>query len=287
MKTINDDNLGNDFSRIDDTVKRMEKPTPPDVMVEWEKFETMLDDKKKNKSFISNTSLRIFSIAAAVLIIIGLGVVFNNRGTTYTTQNYLKELVLSDGSTIILNKNSQINYKLTYGLFNRNITLKGEAFFQVLKNGTVFRVNTDESCITVTGTQFNVKSDYNTTELSVAEGHVEFASRNNNQEPVRLTEGMYSSCELGQSPQKPVKTKSNEVGKWRKVKLVYKEETVINIVKDIQNTYKVDIKIANEETRQLLVTGILEGKNTKDLLKTLCTLIQKQYSCKDGVYEIY
>ena len=56
------------------------------------------------------------------------------------------EICLPDGSTVILNAGSFLSYRNDYNSSNRNVTLKGEAYFRVERNESVpFIVNAGSS----------------------------------------------------------------------------------------------------------------------------------------------
>lgn len=84
-------------------------------------------------------------------------------------------LVLSDGTNVMLRAGSKINYS-DFNKERREVTLSGEAFFDVKKKSSQFIVNTHNSSIIVKGTKFNVKAnlDDDFVETSLIEGRVLF-----------------------------------------------------------------------------------------------------------------
>lgn len=79
------------------------------------------------------------------------------------------EVILPDGTKVWLNANSQLKYDGDYGIKNRNISLRGEGYFQVKKNPKLaFVVLASGMKVKALGTTFNVKSypdekDFSTT----------------------------------------------------------------------------------------------------------------------------
>lgn len=73
-------------------------------------------------------------------------------------------VVLPDGSEIELNNDSSIKYNRHFRDWyggksaTRTVSLEGEAFFTVAKNGTPFKVETFNTTVTVLGTGFNVRA---------------------------------------------------------------------------------------------------------------------------------
>lgn len=74
------------------------------------------------------------------------------KGTYY-------HLILSDGTKVWLNADTRIHYPVQFGKLSREISLKGEAYFEVAKDTTrPFIVNTEGMKVKVLGTKFNVNS---------------------------------------------------------------------------------------------------------------------------------
>ena len=68
-------------------------------------------------------------------------------------------LLLPDGSKVWLNSESRLQYKGKFSDSLREVTLEGEAFFDVVKDKThPFIVHTSDIDVRVLGTAFNVKS---------------------------------------------------------------------------------------------------------------------------------
>ncbi len=91
------------------------------------------------------------------------------------------EFVLSDGSKVWLNSDSELSYYPFEGRKERAVHLKGEAYFEVAKNPNVpFNVYLDDEKISVLGTKFNVNNYPNSskTSMTLLEGKIQFKSKN-------------------------------------------------------------------------------------------------------------
>ena len=93
------------------------------------------------------------------------------RGTTF-------ELRLSDGSRVLLSPASELTYPVRFDTLSpREVTLKGEALFQVAKASNRFVVNTSRMRLQVYGTVFNVLARSGRTDEAVLlEGSVGVSS---------------------------------------------------------------------------------------------------------------
>lgn len=96
---------------------------------------------------------------------------------TYAAQSVPVEYTLSDGTTVMLNKNSSITLASDYGNKSRDVKLAGEAYFMVTKDKSrPFVVETKGTKTRVLGTSFNVKSNDQEVITTLVEGSVLFAS---------------------------------------------------------------------------------------------------------------
>jgi len=85
-------------------------------------------------------------------------------------------LLLPDGTTVWLNAGSRLSYDSLYGTNLREVTLSGEAYFDVVRNPKKpFIIHTGKINIRVLGTVFNVKSypEEKTIETSLIKGSIE------------------------------------------------------------------------------------------------------------------
>lgn len=89
------------------------------------------------------------------------------KGGTY-------EVLLPDGSKVILNAGSTLTHPVRFSSEARNVSVSGEAYFHVAKDVKPFIVETNRLNIHVLGTTFNVRAyeDETTTAATLVEGKV-------------------------------------------------------------------------------------------------------------------
>ncbi|RFZ85283.1 FecR family protein [Mucilaginibacter terrenus] len=91
------------------------------------------------------------------------------------------QIILPDGSKVWLNAASSISFPAHFTGSSREVTITGEAYFEVTKNKAMpFRVKTNEAKIEVLGTHFNVMAydDENVMKTTLLEGAVNISSGN-------------------------------------------------------------------------------------------------------------
>ena len=99
------------------------------------------------------------------------------------------KLLLPDSTQVWLNSGSKLSYNKTYGNGTREVTLSGEAYFDVVKNPAhPFIIHTVNIDIKVLGTAFNVKSfpGEKNTETSLIRGSIEVTFKNRPSEKIIL-----------------------------------------------------------------------------------------------------
>lgn len=93
------------------------------------------------------------------------------------------KLVLPDGTNVWLNAASSITYPTSFAGKERNVSVKGEVYFEVTKNKLKpFRVNVDKMQVEVLGTKFNINSyaDEDNIKTTLFEGSVDIKRGNDN-----------------------------------------------------------------------------------------------------------
>ena len=110
------------------------------------------------------TRMRILAAAAAVILLcLSVGTVYlymqPTSLQTVSTMAETRNVILPDGSSVLLNRHSSLSYPKRFKSDNREVQLTGEAYFEVASNVEVpFIVKTADMEITVLGTSFNVKA---------------------------------------------------------------------------------------------------------------------------------
>jgi transmembrane sensor len=141
----------------------------PDMTINWQKLMKRINYQPKRR-IIQHIYFR-WAAAAAILALvflagIGLGDGFLKPATkvSYTKiiapEGNKTQIVLPDSTHIWLNSGSELQYSSTYTTQNREVTMKGECFFDVVKDPEhPFVVHGSKFQVKVFGTRFNVNED--------------------------------------------------------------------------------------------------------------------------------
>jgi transmembrane sensor len=248
--------------RITENFAQIERPQiDADAMME-----TIFSQEKKAAKVVPLYRKAWFrGIAAAIVILLGLGIVFALPKTVTTPYGETMAFTLPDKSEVILNAGSQSGYSRLNWDNNRNIDLNGEAYFEVAK-GKTFTVTTPLGTVTVLGTHFNVKARENRLDVVCYEGKVRVTY---NGKATVLTPHQSVTVENGKIAGGVFQVPANEPG-WLGDELAFTNEKFSAVVAEIERQYDVDIKA--DYTSGETFSGLLPADDIYGALKTLSRL---------------
>ena len=209
------------------------------------------------------------------------GIVYEEHGKGVVTEEYNKlttpiggeySLVLSDGTKVFLNADSELKYPVEFSDGKRIVDLKGEAYFEVHKDSLrpfVVRMNGSE--VTVLGTSFNVNTygDDGQIYTTLVNGSVRVSSVKNGQAEV-LKPGMQSVMDV-QSGQLTVREVDVEpYVAWREGRFVFRAMTLDLIMRQLQRWYDFEVFYQNPELKDYEFRGVI--KRDMDLDKVLSVI---------------
>ena len=209
------------------------------------------------------------------------GIVYEEHGKGVVTEEYNKlttpiggeySLVLSDGTKVFLNADSELKYPVEFSDGKRIVDLKGEAYFEVHKDSLrpfVVRMNGAE--VTVLGTSFNVNTygDDGQIYTTLVNGAVRVSSVKNGQAEV-LKPGMQSVMDV-QSGQLTVREVDVEpYVAWREGRFVFRAMTLDLIMRQLQRWYDFEVFYQNPELKDYEFRGVI--KRDMDLDKVLSVI---------------
>lgn len=179
---------------------------------------------------------------------------------------------LADGSTVWLNANSTISYPEKFSRRKREITLRGEAYFEVSKNKShPFIVKTNQIEVQVLGTSFNVRAydSDSLVEVQVTEGKVKAYPLNTEKEAFLLTANQMASFDLRNKEHK-TENFDSETGNWREGHYLFKNKKLKEITKQLERLYAVNITIEESSLGEEIYFGEI---NTNDPIEKILNVI--------------
>lgn len=181
---------------------------------------------------------RGWAVAAAVIVVVAVFFFNPDEQTRVASNNKIEEVVLPDGSKVILNENSEVTYNPSWE--NRVIELKGEAFFEV-KKGERFTVKTNMGDVQVLGTSFNVFAEEGMFMVDCYTGKVEVSHEN---DQVTLTKGLATRMREG-SLMTPHAHSKSEIMWNKKGVFFYENAPIQKVFADFERAFDVEIQSAD------------------------------------------
>jgi ferric-dicitrate binding protein FerR (iron transport regulator) len=219
-------------------------------------------------------------VAAAVLLLIagtlwllrpfgggGRGVLADSSITVVTGRGETRQVILPDGSTLLLNAGTVFRYPKQFGRASRTVNLlKGEVFLQVAAQpGAPFVMVTGKWRTTVLGTSFDIRSyaEDGKTRIAVLTGKVEVEAAG--KPAVVLNKGMLMRGDEGTDHFE----NDYEVAAWKEGALFFSDASFSEIAFEIGNKYNVGL--INRSKKQLWsYTGLFRRESLEEVIETIC-----------------
>lgn len=163
-----------------------------------------------------------------------------SRHTIIVPRGKTFELVLSDGTFVLLGPSSELTYPVQFdSCSTREVALRGEAYFEVTKSSHRFAVNTGRMKLQVYGTTFNVLAREKTPDEAVlVEGRVGITPKNGTGETI-LRPGEQSSIDDA-GDIKVVQVDLAEYKAKRNGYILFNGKTIEQIVRSLELYYDVN-----------------------------------------------
>jgi len=195
-----------------------------------------------------------------------------------------KTITLSDGTKVTLNANTTFSYPEKFSEESRDVSLQGEAFFDVAHNPEKpFKVATGNGMnIQVLGTVFNVKSypeDQNV-ETTLVSGKVKVVEEQN-QKTVVLAPSQRATYVKDADKLIVDNVQTTKFTAWREGKLIYDETPIRQVISDLKRKYKVDISVESPGIMDYKYTGEFDNLGIEqilDLFEVSSPILYKMHS---------
>lgn len=226
--------------------------------------------KEKQTSF---TYLKIAAIAA-IAVVCFLSFQFFGQPTTIThitAKGEKKEVILQDGSIVMLNANSSINYSSEF-ITNRNVKLEGQAFFKVKRDEEFpFTVMANRIKVEVLGTSFDVNANtYTKPTVSVVSGVVKVSDCHNKENNVIIRKN--EQVVLSDNTLNYAITDSKLDIAWTNNTIHLRNNTLKETANIIENWYNIKIEFENKELEKLTISGKYKSEKIENIIKSITLL---------------
>ncbi|MEN8230067.1 MAG: FecR domain-containing protein [Bacteroidota bacterium] len=269
-----------------------------DVDKNWARFREKIEEKQSASVHLpvfQPNRLMLSRIAAVALILVLSAVTLllvkirpGNPIQQVSAVRENTELLLSDGSMIELNRGSILCYPEHMNRRRREVTLYGEAFFDIATlNNVPFYVYTGNSTVQVLGTSFNIKEEKEKITLNVISGEVLFFESGSRDHAIRLKPGQKAVYNTTTGRFEQDTFKSENFLFWKTATLTYSAEPLARVFRELEQHFNTPIEIVDRDILQDSVTTSCEGQQLQEILNELSFLHDIYYSTRSDTIFVY
>ena len=186
-----------------------------------------------------------------------------------------KYIRLEDGSTVLLNQGSRLDYPENFEEGKREVSLVGEGYFDIQHDASrPFIVRTGEVRTTVLGTAFNIKAYPAQKEITVTvtRGKVRVSDQTRTIGVIEHDESL--AIDLESRTVKQGRVHAEDVVSWKKQYLVFDDISVEDAATLIEEKYHVNISFSNEAIRHCHISAtFLNDENLEQVMAVVAGVI--------------
>jgi transmembrane sensor len=257
-------------------------------------FKNIIDSDPGNYTQPSFYKIKAFQAwAAAVLVVLSISTLFylNNRTGTHkvkfaqfksdTTRKLIK---LADGSTVILNRHSSIQYPLTFKGKTREVVLTGEGYFDIAHDKQKpFIVHTGKLTVTVLGTAFNIRANPEDKNVTVMVTRGKVSVSNNKGVLAVITPNQQITYDKTSNSSIRNELTVKQAAEWYNKDLFFDDVTMSDAADLLEKQFDVKINFSNEQIKNCRFTGtFLYGEKLEQVLKVICSFNNAVYETKQN-----
>lgn len=256
-------------------------------MEAWQKFSEMKSDHKPKTIRWVHFATRL---AAMVVLTIGLGFLFREFGKSepyyYATfEGETRWVTLPDSSKVRLNESTLLTVAEDFNESERNIELKGEAFFEIKRDESrPFIIQTDKARTRVLGTSFNIRAleGEPRVEIYVVSGKVSFSSE---QSELILTKGMAANFSKVEQTVALDQSGGNALA-WHSENLKFNDTPLNQVFDDLSDYFNVEFQVSNNQIYNCRFTGEFKQPDLEEILKVISISADIFYTKNNNSYTI-
>ncbi len=210
--------------------------------------------------------------------------------TIYVPKSGEYELVLSDGSKVYLNSESQLTFPSHFEGDTRNVELLGEAYFEVERDEKPFVIQTPNLTVDVLGTSFNINT-YKTNSYintTLVNGSIQIHLPKN-QETFLLKPGQNFKLDKITNEISIREVNTDIYTAWVKGEFVFRDQPLIEIFAQLKRWYDFEIIYESPDIEKMRFTGSAEKamplNNLLDMIQVVTDIKYKPDGDKIILYK--
>ncbi|MBG47368.1 MAG: hypothetical protein CML05_03660 [Pseudozobellia sp.] len=225
----------------------------------------------------------VWAVAASIALLFGLFMVFNGSSDpenqwVQTEYGQKKEIILPDGSKVLLNSGSRIEFPAYFKGEKREVSLVGEAFFDVHRDTLhPFIISTEGVKTQVLGTSFNVNAfpENDSISVSVATGKVRVSDQKGVNEILLPDQQLH----YHKNTHAFRKAQKNAIvdRAWTLNTIHLDNKTVKEAVQIIERWFNIKIEIPDGDLAHRKIMGKYQNPELQQTFESLSFLLQARF----------
>lgn len=245
---------------------------------------------------------RLLPVMAAAVIILAAGMAWfmarplskqpvvaaKGLAKKMTGRSEYRYMLLPDSTQVWLNAASTLEYPQQFAAGKRDVYLTGEAYFDVKHaDKQPFLIHTGKVTTMVLGTAFNINAYPGRENIIVSVSRGRVRVNYNDKEMAVLTQGQQVKVSNTSNAVVQKKQAITEAAPWQQGNLQYDDETIRDIVADLERNYDVTIRVQSEGlANERITTSFRREIGIENALKVLCTLTDTRLKLENNMYVI-
>lgn len=251
----------------------------------WPRIRSMVE------SLFAHPSVRFAVALTLLLVAFSFLLNFDSRNPVSAPTTTMREvsttngqrftIKFSDGTLARLNSSTTIRFRERFTDGIREVSLRGEAFFEVAKiaaassDGSAegyspFIVRAGGAVVQVLGTKFNVKAwpEDERVDVTVANGKVAVGTEQDSAKVV-LTRGQMVSVLAGLPPAGPVRVDIKASMAWIDGRLVFRDTPLGEVLKSLERQYDLTFSVSDPQLIKLPLTASFKDESVTEILRII------------------
>ena len=253
----------------------------------YNKLLSIIKKEKNTYSFQRKSfSPLIWSAAASIILCVCAGIYFTRTKPVAPTivqaakakpARHAKEIRLADGSIVLLNKDSHLDYPVKFTGKTREVYLTGEAYFDIKHDPLhPFLVHTRQITTRVLGTAFNIKAYGSLVQVTVTRGKVKVSTSKRTLGVILPNQQISYNNATRQSSQSVLNAKTAVL--WKETDLVMDQMTLKDAATLLTERYGVNITLDNSKIENCRFSAtFLNTTSFEQVIKVLSHLNNLSY----------
>ena len=193
---------------------------------------------------------------------------------------------LPDGSTVILNANSKLDFPKTFSRATRDVYLTGEAYFDVThRAGQPFLVHTGKITTRVLGTAFDVRAypADDSIRITVTQGKVQVLKDDIHSMGMLTANQQISYSKLSEAYAKIKQVDVTPVIAWKPREINFDDVTMQQAATELEQRFHVEIVFAKPALKDYRLTATFyEDDTLNEILTVICTVSYSNFTIQDN-----